>query len=78
MGGMSLMMERERGRKHPFKRKMKPYGEDTGISVRHEGRWQSRPGGVYKTTLTEWKRIKRRPKKAARQAAKNEIRHQAS
>ena len=60
-----------------FQRRIRPYGETTGShKTRQEGRWEFMPGGAYKTTLSEWKRIKRQPKKAARQASKNEIREE--
>jgi hypothetical protein len=60
-----------------YTRRIRPYGEETGSrNTRQGGRWEIIPGGFYKTSLSEWKRIKRQPKKAARQAGKDEIRDQ--
>jgi len=53
--------------------KMKPYGHDTGLNFPKPARYDHSRGTGYKTTLTERKRVKRKPRKAARQQAKKEI-----
>jgi hypothetical protein len=54
---------------------MRPYGEKIGSRARYVSRQQQTPWGIFiRLSLDEWKIIKRQPKKAARQAAKNEIR----
>lgn len=77
-GARYCMECRERGKepegqKRPSPYKMKPYGLGTGINPVKPPRFDQVPGATYETTLTERKRIARRPKKAARRQAKEEI-----
>lgn len=62
--------EGQRVRQSPYK--MMPYGHDTGLEFPKPARYDHSRGS-YKTTLTERKRVKRKPRKAARQQAKKEI-----
>lgn len=50
---------------------MKPYGEKVG-STRGVPRRLSKPGGSYDVSKTEQARIRRSPKKRARQSGKQE------
>lgn len=59
------------GQKRPTPYKMKPYGHDTGLSTNKPDRFDLRTG--HKTSEAERKRVKRKPRKAARRQAKKEI-----
>lgn len=58
-----------------YARKMKPYGEQVGgqIRTRASERHHMEGATVIKMTLSEWKRIKRQPKKRARREGNEEI-----